>query len=626
MAFNFGSGAASNPAASTTGFAFGSFGAKTTASTAFGFGAPATTTTAASGFGTLTAPSFGTATTTAAAPPTGFSFGATNTGFGGLGTGGAAAGGFSFGGFGLNANPAAGAVGFNAGCFGPTSTAGTVFNFGNSLASTGTFGGFGTTTTSAAAPGSTFSFAPSSGTTGGLFGNTQNKGFGFTSGLGTGTAAGSGGFGTGLGTTSLGGFGGFNLQPAQQQQQGGLFGQPAQQQAQPNQLYQQVTALSAPTLLGDERDSILAKWNQLQAFWGTGKGYFSNNNPPVEFNLENPFCRFKAVGYSCVPISKDEDGLVVLVLNKKEADVRAQQQLLVESLHKVLGSNQTLSVNVDGVKSLPNDQTEVIIYVVERSPNGTSKRIPASTLFTYLEQANIKAQLTQLGVAMSVTRTELTPAQQKQLLQNPPAGVDPIIWEQAKVDNPEPEKLLPVPMVGFKELLHRLQIQEQMTKQHQTRVDIVSNDISELQKNQATTVAKIAQYKRKLMDLSHRVLQVLIKQEIQRKKGYALQVDEDHLRLQLDTIQSELNAPTQFKGRLNELMSQIRMQNHSGAVRSEERYNVDADLLREIRQHLKQQQDGLSHLISVIKDDLEDITLIEHGLSDSGHVRGGVLS
>nr|XP_057920106.1 nucleoporin p54 isoform X2 [Doryrhamphus excisus] len=530
---------------------------------AFSFGGAAATNPAA----TLTAPSFGTATTTAAAPATGFSFGSS---------------------------------------------------------STGTFGGFGTTTT-AAAPGSTFSFAPSSNAAGGLFGNAQNKGFGFSSGLGTGTATGATGFGTGLGTTTLGGFGGFSLQPTQQQQ-GGLFGQPAQQQAQPNHLYQQVTALSAPTLLGDERDSILAKWNQLQAYWGTGKGYFSNNNPAVDFNQENPFCRFKAVGYSCVPVSKDEDGLVALVLNKKEADVRAQQQQLVESLHKVLGSNQTLSVNVDGVRSLPNDQTEVIIYVVERSPNGTSKRIPASTLFTYLEQANIKVQLTQLGVAMSVTRTELSPAQLKQLLQSAPAGVDPIIWEQAKVDNPDPEKLIPVPMVGFKELLRRLQIQEQMTKQHQTRVDIVSNDISELQKNQATTVAKIAQYKRKLMDLSHRVLQVLIKQEIQRKSGYAIQVDEEHLRVQLDTIQSELNAPTQFKGRLNELMSQIRMQNHFGAVRSEERYSVDADLLREIKQHLKQQQDGLSHLISVIKDDLEDIKLIEHGLSDGGHVRGGILS
>lgn len=426
----------------------------------------------------------------------------------------------------------------------------------------------------------------------------------------------------------MGGFGGFNIQAAQPQQ-GGLFGQQQQQvQGHPQQaqLYQQVTALSAPTLLGDERDAILAKWNQLQAYWGTGKGYYSNSTPPVDFSLENPFCRFKAVGYSCIPGNKDEDGLVALCLNKREAEVRAQQQPLVEALFKLLGSNPMLSVNVEGIKALPDDQTEVIVYVVERSPNGTSKRITASTLYGFVEQANVKAQLAQMGVLMSVSRTELSQAQQKQLLHHAPAGVDPIIWEQAKVDNPDPDKLIPVPMVGFKELLRRLKIQDQMTKQHQTRVDIISGDISDLQKNQATTVAKIAQYKRKLMDLSHRVLQVLIKQEIQRKSGYAIQVDEEHLRVQLDTIQSELNAPTQFKGRLNELMSQIRMQNHFGAVRSEERYNVDADVLREIKQHLKQQQEGLGHLISVIKDDLEDIKLIEHGLTDSGHIRAGVHS
>lgn len=64
----------------------------------------------------------------------------------------------------------------------------------------------------------------------------------------------------------------------------------------------------------------------------------------------------------------------------------------------------------------------MIVYVVERSPNGTSKRIPATTLFSYLEQANVKMQLTQIGVIMSVTRTELSPAQLKQLLQNAPAG------------------------------------------------------------------------------------------------------------------------------------------------------------------------------------------------------------
>lgn len=42
-------------------------------------------------------------------------------------------------------------------------------------------------------------------------------------------------------------------------------------------------------------------------------------------------------------------------------------------------------------------------------------------------------------------------------------------------------------------------------------------------------------------------MQVLIKQEIQRKSGYAIQADEEQLRVQLDTIQCELNAPTQFK-------------------------------------------------------------------------------
>uniref|UniRef100_A0A8C2D0J4 54 kDa nucleoporin n=1 Tax=Cyprinus carpio TaxID=7962 RepID=A0A8C2D0J4_CYPCA len=537
----------------------------------------------------LSGTGFGAATTTSA--PTGFGFGSGGTGFGSLAPSSGPAAPVSFGGFSLG--PAA-----------------PVLSFGSSLSGAGAFGGFGSTTS---AGGTSFSFTTPSNTGASLFGNTQSKGFGFSSGLGT-----SGGLGgAGLG---FGGFGG--IQPAQNQA-GGLFNQQASQS---NQLFNTASALSAPSVLNDERDSILARWNQLQAFWGVGKGYYSSSTPPVEFSQENPFCRFKAVGYSCVPDVKDEDGLVALALNKKEADVRSQQQQLVESMHKVLGGNPTLSVNVEGVRALPDDQTEIIIYLVERSPNGTSKRVPASTLYSYMEQLNVKSALQQLGVIMAVSRTALTPAQLKQLLQNPPAGVDPIIWEQAKVDNPDPEKLIPVPMVGFKELLRRLKIQDQMTKQHQTRVDIISNDISELQRNQATTAAKITQYKRKLMDLSHRVLQVLIKQEVQRKSGYAIQLDEEHLRVQLETIQSELNAPTQFKGRLNGLMSQIRMQNHFGAVRSEERYRVDADLLREIKQHLKHQQQGLCHLISVIKDDLDDIKTIEDGLHDSVHGRSSKLS
>jgi nuclear pore complex protein Nup54 len=52
-------------------------------------------------------------------------------------------------------------------------------------------------------------------------------------------------------------------------------------------------AVSIPTIFGDERDAIVAKWNQLQAFWGSGKGYFSQQGEFVNFTADNPFSRFK---------------------------------------------------------------------------------------------------------------------------------------------------------------------------------------------------------------------------------------------------------------------------------------------------------------------------------------------
>ena len=37
----------------------------------------------------------------------------------------------------------------------------------------------------------------------------------------------------------------------------------------------------------------------------------------------------------------------------------------------------------------------------------------------------------------------------------------------------------------------------------------------------------------------------------------------------------------------------------------------------EIKHHLAQQQNGLMHLISIIKDDMEDLKIIENGMTDS---------
>ena len=43
--------------------------------------------------------------------------------------------------------------------------------------------------------------------------------------------------------------------------------------------------------------------------------------------------------------------------------------------------------------------------------------------------------------------------------------------------------------------------------------------------------------------------------------GFTIQLEEEKLRMQLEALQSQISAPTQFKGRLNELLSQVRLQN-----------------------------------------------------------------
>jgi len=70
--------------------------------------------------------------------------------------------------------------------------------------------------------------------------------------------------------------------------------------------------VSLPQIFGDERDAIIAKWNQLQALWGSGKGYY-NRNQCVEFKPDNPFCKFKVrlVNQELFPCP----GIVVTILD-----------------------------------------------------------------------------------------------------------------------------------------------------------------------------------------------------------------------------------------------------------------------------------------------------------------------
>lgn len=124
-----------------------------------------------------------------------------------------------------------------------------------------------------------------------------------------------------------------------------------------------------------------------------------------------------------------------------------------------------LVISYESIKVLPDGRTRAMIYVEEKSqqnPNET-RRILATEVSNFLNQDSIKPQLATMGVVQVVPYILPDEEQLKQYMDNPPKGIDPRMWHQAKLDSPDPVKLIPVPMIGFNELKNRIKCQENET-------------------------------------------------------------------------------------------------------------------------------------------------------------------
>jgi len=539
--------------------------------------------------------------------------------------------------FGSSSKPAASTNLFGSSGFGAKSTASSTGGlFGSS--------GFGAKTTTTTASGGLFGnttgfgakTTTTSASSGGLFGGTSAFGQKSSTTTGTGlfgqTSASGGLFGSktsGSGSTSLFGTGSsmFNSKPS-----GGLFGNTStttggfgqttnQQQNNDKavELHSTLQAISTPVLFNDkEKDKIIASWNQLQAFWGNGRGFYKQDGSHVTFKPDSYFCRFKAVGYSLMPQSSDEQGLVALICNKKlEEMTKVGEKNIQQAIHKILGGQNNIQVNLQSIQGVPHDKCELTIFVVEHSSvtGVSSRRVLSSDLHAFLTSQNIKKQLEQqLMVEQVNPKLKMTSQQINRILAQPPAGIDPIVWDQAKKDNPDPEHMISVPMLGFSNLNSRLKLQQIMSKQQHSRLDIMSEGLEKARNEMTNTQAKIELYRRKLHELSHRLLQVVIMQEIVRKSGLAIQPEEDVLRVNLDKIMKQLNNPMQYKGRLNELLSQTRMHHYQQTTSLNGHNLLDNDTLNDIGAHLKKQQEGLNALVSILKQDFVDLKIIEKHL------------
>ncbi|KAK9736627.1 Nup54 C-terminal interacting domain [Popillia japonica] len=657
-------GATTTTASGFTGFGSTSFGMPVASSApSFGstFGTPAANTAPmfGSSFGTpgpSTAPTFGSTfgTPATSAPAFGSTFGTATTAAPGFGS--------TFGTVATSAPSLFGTPATKPSIFGTPSTSGNLFStpattsslFGTSTVTTqapGLFGAtpgpslFGSTTTTSApslfGAGSTFGTATSNVSGGGLFGTTPGPSFGgstfgtglFSGALTTSTPSFFGGYGTSV-QPPTGGFGGFATIPTATfggiapttttGLYGGLNAVPSIPKiatphitAQELKNQQVLTSIYAINIYGDERDNIIKKWNMLQACWGIGKGYYSNNQPPVEYDHTNPFYRFKSVSYSVIPTSQNADGLVKLHFNKKESDLSHQREVLVNGISGILGNKPNLIVNIEHIKAISETDSEVMISVSEKGITGTSRKIYATDLSNFLNQPMQKQQLTNVGVSYIGAYMTPTKEQLDEYLRVPPPGIDLPMWQAAQMDNPNPAKYIPTPMFGFTDLKKRMVCQEYETGLHTAFLQKSSEDILELKKKHTASVAQLTDRKQKLLELQHRVLRILVKQEAARKVGMAFSPDEETLRARLESLQSQLGVSTHFRGKLLELVSSVRLMDTLKVGPHTEQYRINPEAQEDVRQFIQMEQTGIQKVVETINQDLKDLKTIQDGLGQS---------
>ena len=76
-----------------------------------------------------------------------------------------------------------------------------------------------------------------------------------------------------------------------------------------------------------------------------------------------------------------------------------------------------------------------------------------------------------------------------------------------------------------------------------------------------------------------------------------------------------MSAPTQFKGRLNELLSQVRLQSQVNSSGNAEQNALDQFAREDVKNLIKQQHEGIQSLVAAMKQDLTALDSMNEKLS-----------
>lgn len=187
-------------------------------------------------------------------------------------------------------------------------------------------------------------------------------------------------------------------------------------------------------------------------------------------------------------------------------------------------------------------------------------------------------------------------------------------WDEAIANRPE-SNVVPALAVGFSDIQKRVQLQEQQVMAYRVRMHEIVNKLRELsQKHDLSATVKISEAILRHLELARRCLALAAKVQVLKGRGYALQPEEENLKQRLKELLKQLNDPGVF-GRMNELWARMTFIREK-AKSIEERQNgiitginwrKDEEQLDKIIKVLNDQHSGISYVIHVLKNDLNEV-------------------
>ena len=301
--------------------------------------------------------------------------------------------------------------------------------------------------------------------------------------------------------------------------------------------------------------------------------------------------------------------MVRIVVNKPESELNAQKANISNTLRQII-NEQTINPIIDSIYGIIETKlSEIRFYLLD----GNKNRISARQVVAFFSTNEMTNKLRNMGVQELHPCLRPSESAIKAYLEKTPQGFDSNVWSQAVKNNPNPKELVPVPILGFQALRARALAQKSQSEQHESRLRLIGNEIANLHQSQTNIVSKFEQAKRKQLELNHRILKVMVQQEISRKAGHTIQEDEEILRIQFESILSELTSPSGVKSELTEVTSLMRL----NIINSkEDNYKLEEDVVVGIQMHLSDQQERIENLLKVITEDMEDLRVIQEAFVD----------